>query len=158
MKLTEYVVVYPKLDVRLFEDEVLLVLKDRPDWQKGRYNLCGGKVEEGETAVECARRELMEEAGIPCLTDPIVCGQIHATGCIVYCCSTLVKYKQPVPREGETEKVSWQVWNKIKDDPKMLPNLQIIIPLLHMGATGWHISHEDTTDSFHEVSVQIELK
>jgi len=41
---------------------VLLILKEKPG-QKGRLNLVGGKVEEGETPEKAAHRELKEEAG-----------------------------------------------------------------------------------------------
>jgi 8-oxo-dGTP diphosphatase len=43
---------------------VLLIEKQRPDWQKGRWNGLGGKVEEGESAPQAMVRELHEEAGI----------------------------------------------------------------------------------------------
>lgn len=45
-------------------DRVVLVLKNRPSWQAGLLNAVGGKVEEGENAVEAMRREFREEAGI----------------------------------------------------------------------------------------------
>jgi 8-oxo-dGTP diphosphatase len=43
--------------------EVALVTKNRPEWQKGRLNGVGGKIEEGETSVEAMQREFKEEAG-----------------------------------------------------------------------------------------------
>lgn len=43
---------------------VLLVLKNRPDWQRGKLNGVGGKIEEGELPGEAMRREFAEEAGI----------------------------------------------------------------------------------------------
>lgn len=43
---------------------VLLVHKTHPEWQKGKCNGVGGKVEEGETDVQCMAREMKEEAGL----------------------------------------------------------------------------------------------
>lgn len=47
---------------------VVLVRKNRPDWQAGRLNGVGGHVEPGETSAEAMRREFAEEAGLD-LTD-----------------------------------------------------------------------------------------
>jgi 8-oxo-dGTP diphosphatase len=38
--------------------------RTRPAWQAGRVNALGGKVAEGETPADAARREVMEEAGV----------------------------------------------------------------------------------------------
>lgn len=43
---------------------VLLILKNRPAWQEGKLNGVGGKIEEGELAVEAARREFREETSL----------------------------------------------------------------------------------------------
>lgn len=43
---------------------VALVLKAKPDWQKGKYNGVGGSVEPGETPHEAMVREFREETGI----------------------------------------------------------------------------------------------
>jgi 8-oxo-dGTP diphosphatase len=43
---------------------VALVRKARPDWQAGRLNGVGGKVEAGETPLAAMRREFAEEAGL----------------------------------------------------------------------------------------------
>lgn len=46
-------------------DEVLLVHRQRAgDDHRGKYNGLGGKLEVGEDAVACMRRELLEEAGL----------------------------------------------------------------------------------------------
>lgn len=43
---------------------VALVRKGKPEWQAGRLNGIGGKIEPGETALEAMRREFLEEAGL----------------------------------------------------------------------------------------------
>ena len=43
---------------------VALIEKQRPAWQKGLWNGLGGKVEPGETIMECVLREVDEESGI----------------------------------------------------------------------------------------------
>jgi 8-oxo-dGTP diphosphatase len=42
-------------------EQVLLVHKNRPEWQKGLLNGVGGKIEEGEESVDCMVREVREE-------------------------------------------------------------------------------------------------
>jgi 8-oxo-dGTP diphosphatase len=44
-------------------DRVLLVRKRRPEWQAGRWNGIGGKIEENETPLEAMIRETREEIG-----------------------------------------------------------------------------------------------
>jgi len=44
---------------------ILLINKNRPDWQKGLWNGIGGKIEEGETRLEAMKREAYEEANLP---------------------------------------------------------------------------------------------
>lgn len=44
--------------------KVVLVLKSHPDWQKGKLNGPGGKIEEGEDSCGCVVREILEETGL----------------------------------------------------------------------------------------------
>jgi len=45
-------------------NQVLLIKKNRPEWQKGRYNGIGGHIEKGETPLQCIIRECKEETGL----------------------------------------------------------------------------------------------
>lgn len=45
-------------------DKVLLILKDRPLWQAGKYNGIGGKVEKDEKPFDAMVRECYEECGL----------------------------------------------------------------------------------------------
>jgi 8-oxo-dGTP diphosphatase len=44
--------------------QVVLMRKTRPAWQAGRVNALGGKLLRGESAIDAARREVREEAGV----------------------------------------------------------------------------------------------
>lgn len=43
---------------------VLLIEKNKPKWQEGKYNAIGGKIEADETAVSAMVREFREECGL----------------------------------------------------------------------------------------------
>ena len=49
------------------KDNKVLLIKEKKDVAKGKYGLPGGKLETGETIIECAEREFNEETG----------GQVH---------------------------------------------------------------------------------
>lgn len=44
------------------DDQVVLIQKRRPEWQRGKWNGVGGKVEDGETYLQAMQREFREEA------------------------------------------------------------------------------------------------
>ena len=43
---------------------VVLIEKQRPDWQKGKLNGIGGKVKEDESIIMAMEREFLEETGL----------------------------------------------------------------------------------------------
>lgn len=44
--------------------QVALIEKTKPDWQKGKLNAIGGKIEAGELPDNAMRREFLEETGL----------------------------------------------------------------------------------------------
>ena len=60
-KVTKYSVGFAFYDMG---SDVVLILKNRPRWQKGYYNGVGGHIEEGESAHAAQAREFEEETGL----------------------------------------------------------------------------------------------
>lgn len=50
-------------------DKVIMVKKNRPDWQAGKLNFPGGKINSNETVKDAAIRELKEETGLQLFQD-----------------------------------------------------------------------------------------
>ncbi len=63
---------------------ILLMHKNRPDWQKGKMNGIGGRIEEVEESVACMVREAHEEVGLVTTTDQwVFLGTIHESESVV---------------------------------------------------------------------------
>lgn len=59
-------------------ERVLLVHKNRPEWQRDKWNGVGGKYEAGETGAACIARETREEAALDIQPkDWIFVGALH---------------------------------------------------------------------------------
>lgn len=146
------------IHVRQNDGQVLLVLKDRPLWQKGRLNLVGGKVEKGETPFQTAIRELHEETGM--VSDRIIpelCGAIKGDDFVVWCFVVDVSVKTIKPRKEETEKVDWYSLDVFQDS-RLMPNLKPIIPLLQMGLKGWVIEDQNISSETHEFVISFDVE
>ena len=147
----EYVLVLPK---KAYLNDILLVLKDKPAWQKNKLNLVGGKMETGEIPEIAAVRELKEETGLDGY-DMHICGKmvgkagntIDNEDWIVWClrCNLKGDNFELKPRKEETETVAWY---KFWDDERLMPNLKVIIPLLMMDIKGWTMTDQTTELKF----------
>lgn len=60
----EYCLGFAFPSIELANEEVVLIRKNKPDFQRGRLNGVGGKVENGETGLEAMVREFAEETGV----------------------------------------------------------------------------------------------
>ena len=143
--------------VGFLTDNVLLIEKNRPEWQAGRYNLPGGKIEEGETPEAAAVRELEEEAGIkPCLPATMM-GTIMGSWGTVFCIKVPIfdgTINQP---DNESEKVFWTNWYSVQDSPLLLPNLRVVIPMLMANQSDWVIKDEgpDWDKPLHTIEIML---
>ena len=68
-----------------YEDKVLLIHKTHPDWQKGKLNGIGGKVEESESFGDAMRREFFEETGCRVDNRRMFCEMSYPNGVRIVC-------------------------------------------------------------------------
>lgn len=65
-------------------ETVVLIEKQKPDWQKGFHNGVGGKIEGNEMPIDAMRREFTEETGID-ITDWKEVGYMYGTTWNCHC-------------------------------------------------------------------------
>ena len=108
--------------------KVLLVEKQRPDWQKGKLNGIGGKIESGEESLDCIVREVWEETGLKTKKeDWIYLGKMESSGWLVDIYTSLHHGELGDASTITDEKIDWF-------DPKNLPekvltNIHWLVPL-----------------------------
>lgn len=110
--------------------QVLLIRKQKPDWQKGKLNFPGGKTEIDESPYDCISREFNEECDlfIPG-NDWRFIGEIINAG--NYSVDILTStYTDPSSQGFVTsmtdEKVQWGNANKLP--PDVISNLRWLVP------------------------------
>jgi 8-oxo-dGTP diphosphatase len=103
-------------------EKVVLISKLRPEWQIGKLNGIGGKIEKGETLYEAIVREFQEEAGVE-IKDWILFCCLKNKNWHVY----FFKAKADVEiKSMEEEQVGWY---SVKDiyNLNTIPNLRWLI-------------------------------
>lgn len=107
------------------DGDVLLIEKQRPDWQRGKWNGVGGHIEPGESDAEAMRREFREETGAD------VHGWDHVATLVTDHGSEVVFFRallgsRPSIRQTTDEEPRW--WSAFSL-PVTIPNLRWLIPL-----------------------------
>lgn len=105
------------------DGKVILIRKNRPEWQAGKLNGVGGKIEEGESVHQAAVREFFEETGAKTKEGDwryfcYMSSQLW--GC--YCLSA-----ENITGFSTTTDEVVDAYDKLPDD--VLPNLLWLVPL-----------------------------
>lgn len=111
--------------------DVVLIEKQKPDWQKGLWNGVGGKIEEGESPHEAMCREFMEEAGLFIDSWKRFCVLSGEWGCVHFFYATskdLLGVKTVTNEKVAAFSLDWM--------PMTVPNLAWLIPMAVNAANG----------------------
>jgi 8-oxo-dGTP diphosphatase len=108
--------------------KVALILKNRPEWQAGKYNFPGGHIESGETGFYCISREFNEECGIKTLPDEWRwIGVIRNKGHYNVQIFTIIQDSEHGElKTVEDQEVSWFEIDKLPEN--IISNLSWLIP------------------------------
>jgi len=136
--MTQYVLCYAVPDT-IDWDDVLLIEKLKPEWQRGKLNLPGGKIEENESIHEAASRELREETGIYCgLNDITLLGRIYGEWGDCYVCHCVYRDNQHWEQKEAEKLVNLNYSDAIRDE-RLIDNLRLIIPWCLCELNGWSL-------------------
>lgn len=123
---------------------VLVIHKERPAWQAGRINLPGGKMEAVDVdPIAAIVREMEEETGWYAIrTDCELVGEIHDNDSCIYVVRINSLYGPGRRRSVETENIELLPWRELQIDPRLIPNLRLVIPLVQSEVRGWKIQDD----------------
>lgn len=109
--------------------QVLLIHKERPDWQKGRLNGPGGKVKKDELAPAAMRREFLEEAGVDVPEWRWFCTLRLTSQDRVHFLTANAKPGDPQPFTTTDERVEWFDVEDVIHGLQLIPNLRWLLPM-----------------------------
>lgn len=109
---------------------VLLIQKTKPEWQKGRLNAIGGKVEPGERPVDTMVREFHEEASLStCDEDWRQFATLGAGEWQMYCFAMFDQLFFLKAHKSPTEEKVGMYETASLNSLNVLPNLHWLLPM-----------------------------
>lgn len=123
----------------LFDDtlrDVVLIRKQKPDWQAGRLNGVGGKIKAKEPMHAAMEREFVEETGVRMpQSNWLVFGQLVNEEWLVHCFVARSTVALKACRTLEREAVVKARWGTCREP--IVPNLTWLVPMA-IDATSAH--------------------
>lgn len=109
--------------------KVLLIRKNRPDWQAGKLNGVGGKVEESDPCplMGCAR-EIAEETGMKRSVPLEYVANLQGKSCEIWFFAFEETWKNFTSARALTDE-ALEIHNVDDLPPEVVPNLRWLIPL-----------------------------
>lgn len=115
--------------------KVLLMMKNRPEWQKGRVNGIGGKFEEGETGLQCVAREIEEETALVIPhKEWIYIGKMKFSYGLAEVFTTTYESPESDARQTTDEAIGWFPVDALPNN--CIENLLVLIPFAKLKAEG----------------------
>ena len=124
---------------------VALIRKNRPEWQAGKLNGIGGKIEDGEHPRYAMVREFREETGVETNEeDWEIAGRIEGLEPRVYILRASSSKVQDVQTTTD-EKVLLYCTDSIGMYNETVPNLKVIIPaMLLSNLSGIYLTYNNS--------------
>lgn len=122
-------------------NKVVLIQKNRPEWQKGLLNGVGGKVERSETFEEAMYREFKEETGLVTNRwDNFAVVAEEGDYAVYFFCTT--DYDADKATTQTDEEIFFIPVEDISNMPNIIPNLRWLIPMAIDRMSGnYHAFH-----------------
>jgi 8-oxo-dGTP diphosphatase len=121
------------------DDKVALVRKTKPAWQAGRLNGIGGKMEGGETPLECMCREWKEETGHT-YDHWEQFAEIVLPGATVFFFKAIVQQLPAFPAVNDSgEPIEVHPFEDVVRRTDMIQNLKWLLPLAFEDPDGFKI-------------------
>lgn len=109
------------------QHRVALICKERPDWQKGKWNGIGGRIEPTELPHAAMRREFREETGAQTIQWSHA-GTMRGQCWAVYVFKTRGVSAEDV-RTTTDEEVRWFHERDVYTNKRLLPNVAALVAL-----------------------------
>lgn len=108
--------------------QLVLVEKQRPEWQAGKFNGVGGKIEQGETDYQAMVREFREETGKEITTWKRFC-TLQCANARVYIFSAIAEDYNKVETATDEEITLWDLDYVMKPEHPIIPNVRWLIQM-----------------------------
>lgn len=106
---------------------VCLIRKTKPEWQAGKLNGVGGKIEPGETPLDAMRREFKEETGVE-VADWNHYATLSGSGFRVYFYRAFSDHLFDADSTTDEDVEVWFVAHLVNSDD-LIPSLKWLVPM-----------------------------